>query len=307
MRPSRQASILSLLVLLLLLRGLSLVGQDLVRETGHYDLAVNYDPATGWDTYIRDYAAGPLSPLRTIFHLGENTRTTVPPDPDFRFLGGAGEEVWILPEIFASDRVYLGIGAPLLGRNLFTGGLSNRGQLTMRLIGLSGSGPESGGQVALWQSAFPPRIHFASADGLGPEDTLDSVTANFHAHYNWGFTRPGLYRMTFAFSGTLLPQFGGMETSTTVTYSFEVLNSLDPGPLRHAWHLDETWSWSSWLGTFSRLEAPWIYSFGKGWLYFLEGSPDSFWLYSPEAGWAWSSQHLFPWIWPASTGIWEQL
>ena len=308
MMPSRQVSIPLLFVLFLFTTVLSLSGQDSLRDSGHYDLAVTFSPDTGWNTYIRDYGGeSPLPPVKTIFSLGESAQTTIPADPDFRFLGEPGDAVWILPEIFDPAQVYLGIGAPLLERNIFAGGLSNRGQLTMRLIDLSGSGPDSGGDVALWQSALPPRVHFSSADGIGPEDALEAITANFHAHYNWGFTRPGLYRLTFAFSGTLLPEFGGKETSTTVTYNFEVMTSRDPGPLRHAWRLDPKWSWSSWLGTFSRAEEPWIYSLERGWLYFLEGSPDSFWLYTASSEWAWSSQHLFPWIWRSADGVWEQL
>ncbi|NBD38454.1 MAG: hypothetical protein GVY10_07795 [Verrucomicrobia bacterium] len=283
-------------------------GADTVVRTGHYDLGIDYVPGEGWTSYIWDFATRTRRPAHEIIlHLGESTRETVPDDADFAFLGSAGESVWILPEIFDAERLYLGIGARQLGRNIFTGGLSNRGRVTMRLLSVEGTGPEQGGDMVMWQAAFPPRVHFSTADGIGPEDALEEITANFHAHYNFAFTEPGLYRARFAFSGTLLPERGGGETGTEAVYTFEVLHAGDAGPLRYAWDLGNGRKWSSWLGGYSAETERWIYADHLRWMYLPAGGPDSFWLYMPGRGWLWSGQSFFPWSWSPREGAWTYL
>lgn len=285
----------------------SLGAQEEERKVGHYDLAVNYDVESGWDTYIRDYGGGsPLEPERTILVVGDNAREEVPAGEAFGFLGEAGEAVWILPEIYDAERLWLGFGAPLLGRDLFRGGLSNRGELSLRLEEVSGSGVDAGGEVALWVSGVPPLVHFASADGIGPEDALEGITANFHAHYNWGFTEAGLYRITFSYSGQLVEALGGEEVSTRVTYQFAV-GDWGGGVLRYGWERDDGWGWSSWLGWYREVGAPWIYSVRHGWLGIPEGHPEHFWIYIPEEGWGRSGQRVFPAVWMVERGEWMQL
>jgi len=283
----------------------SVSAQERLIDLGHFDLAVDYMPDEGWGTYIFDYSTNTqLPPTTTVYRIGETARTTVPDNPDYALLGSPGDAIWVVPEIYNPEIVYLGIGAPLLGRNIFTGGLSNRGQVTMRLIEVSGSGPASGGTLTMWQSGFPPRFHFSTADGIGPEDAMESITANFHAHYNWAFTQPGLYRITFAYSGTLLPSLGGGETSVSVTYSFDVGTFPDASPLRYAWPLEEGWSWSSWMGTVYTANDPWIWDFVRGWMYLRPSTPDSIWVWTAAHGWTWSSQHYYPWLWRPEDDLW---
>ncbi len=293
---------------LLLISAATALQADSVLRSGHYDLGIDYVPEEGWTSYVWDFSAQErLSARDAIIFISESSRETVPPDPDFAFLGQAGESFWMLPEIYDPERLYLGIGARQLQRNIFTGGLSNRGRITMRLLSVDGSGPEQGGELVMWQAAFPPRVHFSSADGIGPEDTLEEITANFHAHYNWGFTKPGLYRVRFEFSAKLVPELGGGRTKTEAVYNFEVIDAGDPGPLRYAWKLEEAAFWSSWLGTFFGDRAGWIYTAVYGWLYLPTGRPDSFWLYEPRSGWGWSGQDFFPWVWNPAAAAWHYL
>jgi surface-anchored protein len=276
-----------------------------VIQLGHYDLTVNYVLGDGWHTTIYDYGTGDhLSPTSSIYRIGEEALTSVPDNADYQLLGNPGERIWIMPETYNPEVVYLGIGAPLLGRNIFTGGLSNRGQVTLRLIDLSGSGPASGGALTLWQSGFPPRFHFSSADGIGPEDTLNAITANFHAHYNWAFSKPGLYRVTFEYSGTLLAENGGGDTSVQVTYSFEVGDGAGTSALRYAWPLGDGWQWSSWMGTVYTANDPWIWDYRLGWMYVPPSSPDTLWMWTVRHGWTWTSQYFYPWLWRPSDDQW---
>lgn len=288
----------------LLLSGSSLIAQETVISTGHFDLGINYEKPSGWRAYIHDYGEGShREPFNTIYSIGSSTETIVPEDPAYSLLGNSGDKIWIIPEIYSPNTVFLGIGAPLLERNIFSGGLSNRGQLSMRLVSVEGTGPDAGGTVSLWQSGFPPRFYFSSADGIDEKDALINITANFHAHYNWGFTKPGLYRVTFELSGTLVPELGGQFTSTQVTYSFEIMNAGNSYPLRYAWAFGN-WEWSSWMGFVYTEQEPWLYADSTGWLYMPESAPDAFWAWSPTLGWLWSGQTIYPFAWRAENGEW---
>lgn len=310
----KRHSILSAVLLGIVLAGVVLSAQEKVLHTGHYDLGINYTREAGWDPYIWDYgAADPaqtrLNPWYTIYHLGAAARSTVPAGSGYALLGAPGDPVWILPEIFAVDRVYLGIGAPLLERGVFTGGLSNRGQISLRLLAVSGSGPERGGHLAMWQAGAPgkpPRYFFSTGDGIGPEDSLDAITANFHAHYNWGFTQPGLYRVSFEYAGTLTEAWGSAAVSRQITYSFEVEDPVAT-PLRYAWPQGDGWVWSPWMGSVYAAHAPWYYHPRTGWLFFQPGGPDDAYFWTPSLGWRWTSQAFFPWVLEPLTQTWALL
>jgi surface-anchored protein len=279
--------------------------QDEVIATGHYDLAITYEVESGWRAYIRDFDNGEdRPPLTTVWKVGESALRQVPNDPDFALLGNPGDSVWIIPELYNPEVVYLGMGAPLLGRNIFTGGLSNRGQVTLRLVSVEGSGPAAGGTFSIWQSGFPPRFYFSSADGIDETDALDAITANFHAHYNYGFSAPGIYRITFEYSGELVPELGGGDTSTTVTYTFDVGDTSEASPLRYAWPLEEGWAWSSWMGYHYAAFAPWILDFNHGWMYLPPAEPESLNLWTFEHGWLWTNQSFYPWLWDEAAGQW---
>jgi surface-anchored protein len=286
----------------------NLSGREVLVPYGHYDLGLNFTLENGWHTYVRDFdnADATLEASRVVIVAGPETRMTIPDSPNLSFLGNPGAPIWILPEIYQENAPYLGIGAPLLERNLFTGGLSNRGQVTMRLVSLEGSGPDQGGHLHLWQSGFPPQVFFSSADGIGPEDALDRITANFHAHYNFGFTAPGLYRVTFELTAELLPLHGGGRVSGLATFSFLAGESPDRTPLRFAWPIDSAWEWSSWLGYFYRAESSWVNTSQFGWLFIPESDPRNFWMWAPSKGWVWSSQDYFPWVWSPAEG-WKLL
>lgn len=299
-----------LAVVLILLGKLVVLGsEEELRVTGHYDLAVNYEEEGGWDTYIRDYGDGSaLEAERIVFGLGESARTEVPDVGGYGFLGEAGEAVWILPEIYEAGQVWLGLGAPLLGRNVFTGGLSNRGELSLRLVEVVGSGVERGGAVALWVSGVPPQVYFASGDGIGPEDALDGITANFHAHYNWGFTAEGRYRLTFEYRGELVEALGGEAVSTRVTYQFAVGEAAwEAGVLRDGREAGGGWAWLDWLGWYGEGADSWIYASRYGWLCIPDGRPEHFWIYAPDWGWGRSGEAIFPRVWLEGAERWVEL
>jgi surface-anchored protein len=204
--------------------------------------------------------------------------------------------------------VWLGLGAPTLGRGIFAGGLSNRGRLSMRLEDVRGSGVEAGGGMVLYQSGFPPRVWFSSLDGLDGSDEVDGLSANFHAHYNWAFTAPGVYRATFAYRGTLLEEHGGGEVRTTVEYLFDVGGTGERELLRYAEATGGGWLRCEWLGEVYPDVSGWLYVIGHGWLLPVAGGMDGFWFRHPEQGWLWSHWRAFPRVWsPADPGGWREI
>ncbi len=292
----------------------ALSGREVFIDSGHYDLAVNYLSESGWHPYVFDFEGkAELEPWRVVLQVTEASERNIPASAAFSFLGEAGDPFWVIPEVIETDeidtRLWLGLGSPLLQRGIFAGGFGgsgSRGRITLRLVEVSGTGPDNGGEVFLYSMQPGPVIHFSSSEQAGGEGVLELVGGG-HTHYNWAFTAPGLYRVTFEWAGTLTEEWGGAATSTRVTHVFEVLHAGSSSPLRYAWSLGEGWQWSSWMGTVYSAQPPWVFAPGVGWLYLPDGDPELFWIWLEEHGWSLASQQSYPWIWSGSLNAWVEL
>lgn len=197
----------------------------------HGDVGVNYESGA-WDLHwhlgpnaIVDGSPVGNAPEGEEFEPGDITAFVA--DPSLNRPAGAqwdpigvgtGEGFWLLPQSEDPAKPFLGIAAEELETGIFA-----NDQVTLALTGLTGPG-----DFSLWQTdGFgTPTFFMSSSDG--GIDAADSVLLNAgaHAHYNWGFTAPGLYEVTFTASGDLV---GGGPTSGTGTYSFLV--APEPGSL----------------------------------------------------------------------------
>jgi len=284
---------------------LALPAQETV-SSGHFDLSITYNTSTHeWQTGIFDYDGNHFLPSDAlIFTLLDNSRQSIPAGVPWQLIGSAGESAWLLPEVFASNKLYLGFGTQNMERGIFTGGLSNRGRIDIRLIEVSGSGVNAGGTATLWQAGFPPIVHYATGDGISEADALTNVPAGAHSHYNWAFSQPGDYVLTFQVSGELTETYGGGTTATTATYHFRVVDNqaslLGGEPLNAVWHL------SSWFGAYSKAAYPWVFQLEQGWWYFAEADAASAWVYDLELGWLWVNQDLFPLLYMVREAGWLQ-
>lgn len=55
------------------------------------------------------------------------------------------------------------------------------------------------------------------------------------------------------------------------------------------------WRQPSWLGFINERDFPYFYHFNLGWLYFVSGNTNQgLWMHSPQLGWIWMSQGLWP-------------
>lgn len=124
--------------------------------------------------------------------------------PTWDFLGVAvGEPIWWIPQTQDPLKPFFGFATD----NLLPFQWS--GPLHFYLEGIV-SGP-AGGEVSLWQSDFfgNPQVKFASSDGIeidltGVDDEQDddfSQNIGGHDHYNWGFSKPGVYEVQLGAAG----------------------------------------------------------------------------------------------------------
>lgn len=280
-----------------------LVAQSVLTE-GHYDLSINYNTQTGvWESLIYDFSSDEhIATDSVIFEITSAGKQNIPSGEPWQLIGQEGDSVWVLPEVFNADLVYLGIGTRLLERGIFTGGLSNRGRINIRLVSVTGSGVDAGGTLTMWQAGFPPLVHYATGDGIDSNDALNDIPAGAHSHYNWAFSQPGDYAVTFEVSGQLTAQYGGGITSTTATYHFRVPG--ETGSLLDGFAINEVWTWNEWFGSYVNTSYPWVFHENQGWWYFTNADVDSAFVWDSELGWLWIGTDTYPVMYAFSREAW---
>jgi surface-anchored protein len=151
--------------------------------------------------------------------VGPAARTTQPADPRFNFLGaGAGNPVWVLPQVQNPSLLFFGIGTEEIDDGTF-----RNDEVTLSLRGVRGPG-----QFSLWATdAFgSPVVFLATSDGITPNDLIRVPTSS-EVHFNSGFTAPGLYEIDFQASA-VLPN--GTPVSSEVTTYFFGVEAVVPAP-----------------------------------------------------------------------------
>jgi surface-anchored protein len=187
---------------------------------GHADVGVNYENGS-WDLHVHHHDLGEFEPGDVILGVDITAASnTVPAGTQWSFLGSPGSPVWILPQTFNPNLLFLGLGAEELADGIFT---NDQVVLTLKAV----DGP---GHFALYETGMfgNPTVFMNSRDGIDSGDAI-ILNAGAHRHANWAFSEPGLYRVDVEASGTLV---GGVFTSSgDVTYLFEVTSVPEPGSL----------------------------------------------------------------------------
>jgi surface-anchored protein len=176
-------------------------------RTGHTDLSFTYTNGTFVAGIHRDDAD--FQTEEAVLVVPQGTFLPVPDDQRFRFLGVPPAGVWILPEAQDANFLFLGLRTEVQGA-----GFTND-EARVWLVNFEGPG-----QFTLFNSdpIGTPMIYMNTADGITDADTASIVYG--HAHYNWTFSQPGSYRLTFEASGTLTN--GTVVKSDPVSYAFTV-------------------------------------------------------------------------------------
>ncbi|MGW3974489.1 choice-of-anchor M domain-containing protein [Streptomyces ardesiacus] len=151
-------------------------------------------------------------PSSVVLHIDQDAKEKVPTNSAYSFLGQAGSDFWLIPQVQKQSVVWAGWNT----EELDSGDL--KGPLDMKLTKVSGPG-----SLAIWETAGlgGAKVLYNTKDGL-PD--AQKVNLGVHAHGNWGFSKEGVYKVTFQFSGTLA---NGQAASDTRTYTFAV-GDLDP-------------------------------------------------------------------------------
>ncbi|HSH16091.1 MAG TPA: choice-of-anchor M domain-containing protein, partial [Verrucomicrobiae bacterium] len=153
-----------------------------------------------------------FEPAHVALQAGPATWTTVPADVAFGFLGAPGEHRYILPQDEQEGVLFLGLAAGEVPAGTFVDD-----ELKVQLSAVSGPGSVFYYEV---DGFGAPTVFFNSADGITTDDMV-AVASGSHAHRNWAFSAPGVYRVTLVAAGELTG--GGTVTSEPATFIFEVL------------------------------------------------------------------------------------
>lgn len=183
-----------------------------VIEQGHIDAVdVHYEDG-GLELHIHDETADPpveRDPADVVLRVRPGARTSVPDDPAYRFLGAAGAPVWILPQTQDPELLWPGLSTEELESGVFAGDTVT---LTLRRV----RGP---GALSLFTTDAVGAPTVLANSGDGTPDRLALATGG-HRHANWGFTRAGVYLVTFQATATLAD--GTRVTSDPAVYTFQV-------------------------------------------------------------------------------------
>ncbi|MDO4240784.1 TIGR03773 family transporter-associated surface protein, partial [Micrococcus sp.] len=175
--------------------------------SGHFDVG----PTLGEGALVprvKDDRSSPArwrAPGEVAFVLGEASAASLP--SGLGFIGPAGTRVHMIGGVQQA-------GVPWLGWNTQDPALlrAATGPVTMSLTGVSGPGDLAVFTSGTFGTAVGQRI----VDTVGgPRST--TVPLNTHAHGNWVFTAPGVYRVSLGFS---VPTAQGVRSgSTTLTFA----------------------------------------------------------------------------------------
>jgi surface-anchored protein len=113
------------------------------------------------------------------------------PEGDFGFLGETGQEIYMLPQVQASGIVWPGWNTQ--DPSVIDG---VPGAVEWNLTGVDGPGEFT---IFLTGTFGGAEVLFNSAEAL-PQTV--SIPRNTHAHGNWTFSEPGVYRLTVEFTAT---------------------------------------------------------------------------------------------------------
>ncbi len=157
-------------------------------------------------------------PAKTVLQALPGARTTVPVDGAFRFLGAAGDPVWLLPETQDQSLLWPGWSTEEIPE------AATRTGFDWKLSAIEGPG-----EFALFTSgAFgEPKVMFNTRDGL-PDTT--TVGRHVHVHGSWAFSAEGVYCLAFDRATTLA---AGSRVSDQFTIAVAVgdvaVEKVDPG------------------------------------------------------------------------------
>ena len=210
---------------------------------GHFEYQLDYElpengPADGgWQTSISYDLDGSFADNEGVVRLDtDGVRLLAAPSsridltnpfPPFGLEGG--DSLWLLSQNNIQGELFLGWRA-IYEQGLFQTNVGGNytpsplGGIGTSLVSVTGTGPQRGGEFGMWTSSGfgGLEFHYNTTDGVNEGDKLSPIPSGSHSHYNWGFTRPGTYEVSFLNEGKLNPQFGNELTWSESTLQFVI-------------------------------------------------------------------------------------
>ncbi|MEM6365502.1 MAG: choice-of-anchor M domain-containing protein, partial [Planctomycetota bacterium] len=123
----------------------------------------------------------------------------------------ASDPVWILPQGNITGQPFLGIATHQMTTTDFS-------SLTLEMTNLIGPG-----EFAMWQGLTPP-IYWQTNDGIGtnPGDDQLPFPVRGHDHFNYGFTKEGVYQLELTATAEFV---AGGSVADTEIFTFVVGNA----------------------------------------------------------------------------------
>jgi surface-anchored protein len=215
-----------------------------VLDVDHTDLSIGYDAASKVASLGIHYdpTDEDLDPATTTLRALSQAIEARPAGSNYNFIGvNPGDAYWRLPQSQSDNPevLYLGFGADDIddadGAHVKSWSptdsrVSGPGKwFKVQMNSLTGP---TGGKMSMWESTLSgPKVWMATSDGITTGDGGDStyVLLGGDAHYNWGFTLPGIYEATFTVSG--FDTDGSAVTSDPTTYTFDVQAVPEPASI----------------------------------------------------------------------------
>ncbi|GAB7044193.1 MULTISPECIES: TIGR03773 family transporter-associated surface protein [Catenuloplanes] len=188
-----------------------------VISDGHVDMGPTLENGV-WRIRIKDDAASPpvwreLSDV--VLKVTDKAKIPVPAGAGYAFLGRPGAPIHLLPQTQQPGIVWPGWNTQHAS---VTSGVT--GDVTWSLKGVQGPGTVA---LFLTDSFGAPQVLFDSAKAM-PQKL--PIRLNTHAHGNWAFTAPGLYRLSVEMSATTR---SGKAVTDTRTLTIAVGDATDAG------------------------------------------------------------------------------
>lgn len=217
--PPRFSILLALAVALL---GPATARAQLYLNSGHIDLNVGYDGRnTEFGLYAHHTPPGAAGPLdepvdNAAFFVPDTGGRYATAGGLLPFLGQSGQPVWLIPQNNPPPTIpWLGFGgygvagqdgAPASDLAPFDPIPALTGNTTVpavRISFLRVTAP-AGADFALWQTGATgaPTLFFSNRLGTTAPQVL-GLRRGQHAHFNWGFSQPGHYRVHLRLEGSI--------------------------------------------------------------------------------------------------------
>lgn len=183
----------------------------------HVDFGVGYDDGALELHWHDEEGGNEYAPGEAFAHIPLFSSMARPAGSQWDFTGAtAGDTIYLAPASSTAGVIFLGLGSEEIPDGTFAGNT-----ITLTLDSVSGPG-----EFALWQTdGFgSPLVALSSASGI---DSFDFTTGG-HDHYNWGFTAPGVYELTFTVGGILTGESAPI--TDTATFTFAVGTTAIPEP-----------------------------------------------------------------------------